>query len=115
MPLIPQIRSNPLANVPAPVLDRAARPTLDSSQQIAAVGKLGSIKAPELPMSLAAPSEALGSIGKGIQQAGGVLEVLGAKQRQAETDVQVAEADNSMLAERSDFETWKQEHPDPSD
>jgi hypothetical protein len=39
MPLIPMIRSQALGNVPAPVLDRAARPTLDSSQQIAAVGK----------------------------------------------------------------------------
>jgi hypothetical protein len=66
-------------------------------------------------MSLAAPSEALGQLGKGIQQAGGVLEVLGQKQRQAETDVQVAEADNSMLAEKSSFEQWKTEHPDPSD
>jgi hypothetical protein len=115
MPIIALLQNQPLGNVPAPVLDHQRRPTVDTSEVSAAALRLGQIKNPELPESLAAPAAALGSIGRGIEQGGSVLGALAVKQKEAAADVQVATADNSMLAGKADFEGWKLDHPDPSE
>lgn len=115
MPIIPLItRTNPLANAAAPVLDRERRPTVDNRGIQQATGDLAKAgKMPDVPMSLA-ENPGLAAIGKALQQTGNVIGALAIKQREAETDIQVAGADSAMQAERAGFEEWKMGNPDPS-
>jgi GH24 family phage-related lysozyme (muramidase) len=93
------------------VLDRERRPTLDTSQQSAAVGRLGSIKAPELPMSLAAPQAALGSIGEGVSRLGNVLGALAIEQQRARTITQVAQADGTLAEAYGEAQKFHASNP----
>lgn len=115
MPRIPIIASsNPLPNLPGPVLDRNQRPTVDNRGVMAAAGAVAAAsRNPQAPMSLAEPYGALASIGRAVAETGSIVGALALKQRQAETDVQIADADNTMTAAQGDFEAWKMEHPDP--
>lgn len=111
MPLIPIIKTTaPLANLPNAVLDRERRPTVDNSGVAAAIGKLGSIKNPELPNSLAAPSEALSGVGRAIAQAGGVLGALATARRDAETDLHVSRADTAMQVAEGEIGAYQEAH-----
>lgn len=116
MPRIPIIASsNPLPNLPGPVLDRNQRPTVDNRGVMAAAGAVAAAsRNPQAPMSLAEPYGALASIGRAVAETGSIVGALALKQRQAETDVQIADADNVMLLAQGEFSDWKREHPDPT-
>src|SRR4051812_12869627 len=103
MPLIPLIqKSTPLANAPAPVLDREKRPTVNNKGLQAAVGELGGVKAPLLPGDqLAAPYKALGAVGEAIKEAGSVAGAVAIRRAQAETYVQVTKADAQLDVARA--------------
>lgn len=84
MPIIPRLQNpGPLANAPAPVLDRNQRPTLDTSgAQRALLQFHESNKAPLMdPQALSAPYEALEGVGRAIAQAGDVVKAAAMKER----------------------------------
>lgn len=116
MPIIPLVKTGPLPDVPAPVLDRQQRPTVDNRGLMAANQQLADAqKMPALPNSLAAPFEALGAVGQAIQKTGSVFEALATKVQEARTDSQVAEADGQMELARAAHEKWKLEtNADPA-
>lgn len=114
MPIIPlPIRSNPLPDAAAPVLDRERRPTVDTQAQQQAVAALVSGgKMPELPMSLADPYSAMGAVGRAVSQAGDIMGALAIKRQEAVTDRQVSDADGAMQTVFQEFDTWRQTHPE---
>lgn len=117
MPIIPLLKSAPLAPLPAPVLDRERRPTVDNSPLIRAVGQLAEAsRRPELPAEqLAAPYEALGSVGRAVAQTGSILGAVAIKRREAETIVQIGNAENTITARMARFHHWREEHRDPKE
>jgi hypothetical protein len=83
--------------IPAPALDKLRRPTVDNSGVVAGIGRLAAAsKMPELPMELAKPYEALGTVGKAITRTGSILGAVAAKRQDAETFTQSFEADMEM-------------------
>lgn len=116
MPIVPLIRqSAPLANAAAPVLDRERRPTLDTSSVQRGLLELNDARKMPLqdPATAAAPYEALGSVGRALQQTGSLIGALAIKRKEAESDIQIAEADARMSQEQADFTNWKVNNPRP--
>lgn len=111
MPIIPLLQQQrPTSDAAAPVLDRERRPTVDTGEVQAGLRRVNEANKMPLmdPQAMAAPFEALGSVGKALQQTGNMLGALAIKRKEAETDIQVAEADERMSRELADFEAWKQ-------
>lgn len=107
MPLIPRLQPSEVRDAAAPVLDRERRPTVDTREVAQAAGNLGSVRQPTVNgAALAAPFDALGSIGRAVGEAGGILGALAIKQREAESDMQVADAQSLMETARAEFESW---------
>lgn len=114
MPIIPMLPTGPLANAGGAVLDTQRRPTVSNGAKSQAVGALADAgKMPDLPMSLA-ENPGLHAIGRALQQGGDVIGALAIKRKEAESDVQVANADNAMASHEAEFETWKTQNPDPA-
>lgn len=115
MPLIPLLRAAQVAPAPRVVIDREKRPTKDTSgiqRGVALVGRTA--QQPLLPEGYGqASARALGAVGGAIAQGGDILGALAIKRREAESDVQIAEADKQMDLEMADFETWRRDNPDP--
>lgn len=113
MPIIPLVKNNPVADLPGAVLNRERGPVVDRSAQGAEGVRLAKASAmPELPIELA--NNGLAPIGRAIAQAGDLMSALAMKRREAENDVQIAEADNTMIAERGDYDAWRERNPDPT-
>lgn len=110
MPIIPIIkRQRPTTDAPSPVLDRERRPTLDTGEVQAGLRRVNEAgKMPLVnPQAMAAPFEALGTVGRAIQQAGDVLGALAIQRERAEADFQAAEFEKRMDIELAEFERWK--------
>lgn len=107
MPLIPRLQPSETGPAAGVTLDRERRPTVDTRELMQATGNLGAVRQPEINGAvMAAPFDALGSIGKAVMETGGILGALAVKQREAESDMQVARAQEQMEAARAEFETW---------
>ncbi len=117
MPIIPLLKkTGPIANAPAAVLDTQRRPNVDNRSVQQAVGELAnSSKVKDVRASdFTGPTEALGAVGEAISKAGNVLGALAIKQREAETDIQVEQADQTMRDAFSEHAAWRTETPDPT-
>ncbi len=115
MPIIPLIQQKALPDAPAAVMNREKFPTVNNRGVQQAAGELGSVKSPLLPAEqLSAPFRALGAVGEAIQQTGSVIGALARTRMQAETDVQVAQADAEMEGELARFDQWKTETNAPT-
>lgn len=115
MPVIPLLRQpGPLNAAPAAVLDNQRRPTVNVSAQARAVGNVAdAARMPEVDARDAmAPVVALGAVGAAVSRAGGVMQALAIKQAEAETDVQVAEADQAMRDAYGKHAAWRTTTPD---
>lgn len=106
MPNIPSIPgTTPLPDLPDPVLDRERRPVVDNSARAQGAALLAkSMEQPEVPDSLAAPHAALGEIGEAVMRAGGAVQALAMKQRDAEADIQVNDGVVKLESARAKFE-----------
>lgn len=114
MPLIPRLQPSETGPAAAPVLDRERRPTVDSREVAQAADNLASVRQPLVNGSaMAAPFDALGSIGRAVMETGGILGALAIKQREAESDMQVADAQSRMETSRAEFETWAMTDTNP--
>jgi hypothetical protein len=110
MPIIPILqKQRPTTDAAAPVLDRERRPTLDTGEVQAGLRRVNEAgKMPLMdPQAMAAPYDALGSVGRAVQQAGNVLGALAIKRQEAEALHQSAEFEKRLALEVSDFEQWK--------
>ena len=110
MPIIPLLqKQRPTTDAAAPVLDRERRPTLDTGEVQAGLRRVNEAgKLPLMdPQAMAAPFEAMGSVGRAVQQAGNVLGALAIKRQEAEATFQAAEFEKRMNMELADFEKWK--------
>lgn len=117
MPIIPLLRQpGPLADAAKPVLDNQRRPTVNRGAEMNALGRLSdSFKATMVDAdALTAPTRALGAVGQAIAQTGNVMGALALKKQEAETDIQVAEADNALSSAFGEHATWRASNPDPS-
>lgn len=113
MPIIPLPKTTQIDAAPAPAMDRLRRPTIDTSEQRAAVGMLAkSGQMPEMPDTLAAPMRALGAVGEALADVGNVAGALALKRQQAQADIQVAEADAEFMQEDADFSSWQAQNLD---
>lgn len=114
MPIIPIIRqSTPTGNAAAPVLDRERRPTLDTSEVQRGFSRLNEAGKMPLqdPNAMAAPYEALGSVGRAISQAGSVIGALAIK-RQDATDRRLINTAQGAMDEASlEFKAWQAANP----
>lgn len=115
MPRIPLLRQpGPIANAPAPVLDNQRRPNVDNRAVSQAVGNLA--QASQIrdvdPRDFTAPYAALGAVGRAVSQAGDVLGGLAIKKREAQTDIQIAEADQVMQDAFNQHAAWRTKTPD---
>lgn len=117
MPIIPRPQApGPLANVPAPVLDRERRPNVDLSGVISATGKLG--QASQMPLDntdYGQQWEALGAVGKAVMQAGGVMQALAVKEQQAKDDTALNELTLEHEARAGEYAAWRAENPNAVD
>lgn len=110
MPIIPILQQQrPTTDAAAPVLDRERRPTLDTGEVQAGLRRVNEAgKMPLMdPQAMAAPFEALGSVGRAVQQAGNVIGALAIKRQEMEALHQSAEFEKRLALEVSDFEQWK--------
>lgn len=113
MPIIPLLQSKPLADAPKPVLDREKRPTVNNGQLATAVGQLAeSSKQPLLPAeALSEPYRALGAVGRAIQQTGDAVSAMELKRREAQTFIQVSDAETEMEKVLGEQRTWQESNP----
>lgn len=113
MPRIPSITgSNPLPNLPGPVMDRERRPTVDNTQVAGAVGRLAkSSQQPDVPDSLAAPFKALGAVGDAITKAGNVVTAMAEVRQRANTNGQIFDGDQDFTRVQGEFEEWRRKDP----
>lgn len=79
---------------------------------VAALGE--SLKSPQVPGALADQYAGLGAVGEAVMRGGDILSALAIKKKEAQTDLQVADADNLMLAAKERFEIGRRDSPDPS-
>lgn len=117
MPIIPLLKKpGPLADAAAPVLDNQRRPTVDRRAEMGAAVNLGqSFRRPEVnPDALTADTRSLGAVGESIARTGSVLGAVALKRREAETDIQISEADNALSAAFGEHASWRASNPDPS-
>lgn len=117
MPIIPLVQSKPIADAPAPVLNREKLPTVDNSAVTAGIGKLAA--ASQQPLvdgkALALPFAGLGAIGDAIAKTGSTMGALALKVQDARTDTQVANADSEMQMALAKHEAWRTEtNADPA-
>ena len=113
MPIIQLLRPEATAKPGAPVLDTQRRPTVNNGAVASAVGELANAqRQPGVPMELA--KNGLGAVGDALAQAGSVIGALAIKRKQAESDIQIAEADAAMTVKMSDFDRIKAENPNPA-
>lgn len=90
MPIVPLPRISPTPDAPEPVLDHLRRPTIDRSPVVEGAAALARAQEqPKVPMELAAPFSALGSIGRAISETGSVFGALAIKRQEALTTKQV--------------------------
>jgi hypothetical protein len=116
MPQIPLIPgTNLLPNLPAPVLDRERRPTVDNSGVIEAVGRLAKSGAqPMVPDSLAAPYKALGAVGEAVAQAGDVMSAIAVQHQKNRDTIAIRNAEDKRDAAFAEFSLAREKEPDPS-
>lgn len=99
MPLIPKLNpTGPIANAPAPVLDRERRPNVSLGGVIDAVGQLG--RASQMPLDnndVTQGWRALGAVGEAVMQAGGVGLALHRKRVETNERLAMKEAEADML------------------
>ncbi len=115
MPYIPLLKApGPIANAPAPAPDNLRRPDVDNRAVSQAVGNLADASTikPVDAGDFTAPYEALGTVGRAIAQGGSVLSGLAIKKREAQTDIQVAEADQAMQDAFNEHAAWRTTNPD---
>lgn len=120
MPTIPVLNNGLLpqtSNAPSFARDNLARPTVNLSGAIGAVGRLADTAGAPVLMSdaLAAPAGAVAGLGRAIDQAGGVVEALMVKRREAkvknqtfDNEMAMAEAANKL----AEFQRKNQTDPD---
>jgi|GEM_PF-3988339 len=124
MPEIPLfVNENRLGQLPGPVLDREARPRVNAGSLIAGVGRvaeaaqgsdISQFLGPLSPEHFGASSaKALGSLGEGIKQAGGVLGEIAQRKQKAVNDRHQVEARNLMDGTSARFAEWKMKNPNP--
>ena len=111
MPVIPLLtKSAPIANAPAPVLDRERRPTVDTRGIQAATARLTEAgKMSNLPMSLANADGAIGSIGQAIARTGSVWAAAAEKEQEITERRVITTAQMGMQNTRSEFAAWKED------
>jgi hypothetical protein len=116
MPQIPLIPgTNLLPNLPAPVLDRERRPTVDNSAVMEAVGRLAKSSAqPMVPDSLAAPYKALGAVGEAVAQAGDVVSAIAMQHQKNRDTIAIRSAEEKREAAFAEFSLAREKEPDPS-
>lgn len=109
MPIIALPRPQAVTALPGLALDRESRGQVDTRGVQSALLQFNeSNKLPQMdPQAMAAPYEALGSVGRAIAQAGSVLGGIALKKQEAENDIAIARADQRMDREYADFEAWK--------
>jgi hypothetical protein len=115
MPTIPLItQSRPLPSLPDPVLDREQRPTVNYRGVMQEMANMVEESRRPLmsPDALSGPYEALASIGRGLADAGSVLGTVAVKKMEAESEVQVANADKIMRHTTAEFQKWQLKNPD---
>ena len=118
MPIIPLLNSSrPIADAAAPVLDHLQRPTVDNRGVMAATGALA--QASQAPLmdagAASATDRALASFGAAIAHTGSIFGAIGLKRREAESDLQIAEADTQMDAAMVAHTKWRAEtNADPA-
>ena len=117
MPIIPYFEQTvKVADAPAPVLDTNRRPTVNADATVRGVARLAQAgQAPLInPDPFVAQDRALVNLGQGIAQAGGVLQHLANKQKEAKDYTDVTAAQSSLRDAATSFEEWKLKNPDPS-
>jgi hypothetical protein len=99
MPIIPLLRKpGPIGPAPRAVLDTERRPNVDNRAVSQAVGNLADaskIKDVD-PRIYTDPIQSMGAVGEAVSRGGNILTGLAIKQAEAQTDIQVAEADQAM-------------------
>lgn len=113
MPIIPRLQTpGPLAQIAAPVLDTARRPTANFGGVIDAVGRLGS--ASQMPLDNNDVSQgyrAMGAIGDAVMHAGSVAGALVAKNQEATDRRMINEAQAAMDDAQLQFRAWQEANP----
>jgi hypothetical protein len=113
MPIIPLLQSpGPISALPAPVLDRQRRPTVNLGRQIGAAGNLGA--ASQMPLDgidYAAPMRALGAVGEAVARTGSVLGALAMKRQEATDRRLVNQAQSAMDQAALEFRSWQEANP----
>lgn len=113
MPIIPRLKpTGPLGNVPAPVLDRERRPTVDRSAEIRAVGALGQAsQMPDIKGDFTADYRAMGAVGEAVVKAGSVATATATAaaiaEQQSKTRIQLADADAALEAALNRHVAWR--------
>jgi hypothetical protein len=113
MPIIPLLQTpGPISALPAPVLDRQRRPTVNLGRQIGAAGNLGA--ASQMPLDgidYAAPMRALGAVGEAVARTGSVLGALAMKRQEATDRRLVNQAQSAMDQAALEFRSWQEANP----
>jgi hypothetical protein len=113
MPIIPILqKQRPTTDAAAPVLDRERRPTLDTGEVQAGLRRVNEAgKMPLMdPQAMAAPYDALGSVGRAVQQAGNVLGALAIKRQEATDKRLINTANMAMQEAELRFKAWQEEN-----
>ncbi len=117
MPRIPLLRQpGPIADAPRAVLDTQRRPTVNRSGEMNALGRFAdATKMPDVDANaMVAPYKALGAVGEAVQRSGSILGALAQKKAEAETQIQVAEADQAMEDGYNEHLNFRAANPDPN-
>lgn len=114
MPLIPILRqSTPTADAPGTVLDRERRPTLDTRPVQQGLREFNQANRMPLtdPRAMAAPYDALGSVGKAVMQTGSIFGALAQKKQDSTDRRLINTAQMAMEDAKAQFGLFQEQNP----
>lgn len=103
-------------NAPSPVLDRIQRPSVSADRQVRGIARLADASQEGMidPDPFVAQSRALSRVGEAVGQAGGIMQAIAHKKKEADDYVNVQMGKASLEDAAIEFDTWKESNRDPS-